>query len=99
MPLKLSQLYCLMLQAKAAFQAFTRGLSREYEPLQARFNCVAPGSVNTPMLWDNPKVKSGEEKIDEKKLGQPEDIAYCSVFPGIRRGEIYKRDNACGGRR
>ena len=28
-----------------------------------RINCVAPGAVNTPMLWNNPNVKSGAEKI------------------------------------
>ncbi len=66
--------------SKGGIEAFTRGLSREYEPSQARFNCVAPGSVNTPMLWDNPKVKKGEEKIDDKKLGQPEDIAAAVCF-------------------
>ena len=66
--------------SKGGMEAFTRGLSREYEPAQARFNCVAPGCIDTPMLWDNPKVKSGEEKIDDKKLGKPEDIAAAVCF-------------------
>ena len=28
-----------------------------------RVNCVAPGAVDTPMLWNNPNVKSGKEKV------------------------------------
>ncbi len=65
--------------SKGGIEAFTRGLSREYTPAQARFNCVAPGAVNTPMLWSNPEVKNGDEKITGE-VGQPEDLAEAICF-------------------
>ncbi len=65
--------------SKIALEAFTRGISMEYESSQVRFNCVAPGAVDTPMLWENPRVKSGKEKV-EGEIGQPEDIAAAILF-------------------
>jgi glucose 1-dehydrogenase len=65
--------------SKGAIEAFTRGLSIEYAPTQARFNCVAPGAVDTPMLWNNPNVKSGKEKI-EGQVGKPQDLAAAICF-------------------
>lgn len=65
--------------SKGGIEAFTRGLSREYKAEQARFNCVAPGAVNTPMLWANPEVKDGDEKITGE-VGQPEDLAAAICF-------------------
>jgi glucose 1-dehydrogenase len=44
--------------SKGGIEAFTRGMSREYTREQARVNCVAPGAVDTPMLWNNPNVKN-----------------------------------------
>jgi NAD(P)-dependent dehydrogenase (short-subunit alcohol dehydrogenase family) len=40
---------------------------------------VAPGAVNTPMLWNNPNVKSGAEKITGA-IGEPDDIAASICF-------------------
>lgn len=65
--------------SKGAIEAFTRGMSREHLPAQARFNAVAPGAVDTPMLWSNPNVKSGKEKI-EGAIGKPEDLAAAICF-------------------
>lgn len=65
--------------SKGAMEAFTRGLSIEYPSDKVRANCVAPGAVDTPMLWSNPNVKSGVEKI-EGKIGKPEDIAAAVCF-------------------
>lgn len=65
--------------SKGAMEAFTRGLSIEYPGDKVRANCVAPGAVDTPMLWSNPNVKSGVEKI-EGKIGKPEDIAAAVCF-------------------
>lgn len=65
--------------SKAAMEAFTRGLSREYEREILRANCVAPGAVDTPMLWNNPNVKSGVEKV-EGAIGKPEEIAAAICF-------------------
>ena len=44
-----------------------------------RVNTVAPGAVDTPMLWDNPNVKSGAEKVDGE-IGKPDDIAAAILF-------------------
>jgi len=65
--------------SKGGIEAFTRGLSREYPATQARFNCVAPGAVDTPMLWSNPEVKNGDEKITGE-VGEPEDLAAAICF-------------------
>ncbi|QJD95137.1 SDR family oxidoreductase [Mucilaginibacter robiniae] len=65
--------------SKGGTEAFTRGLCLEYPSSQARFNCVAPGAVNTPMLWSNPNVKSGKEKI-EGEVGTPENLAAAICF-------------------
>ncbi|GAB2705946.1 SDR family oxidoreductase [Mucilaginibacter koreensis] len=64
---------------KGAIEAFTRGLCLEYPSTQARFNCVAPGAVDTPMLWDNPNIKDGKEKI-QGAIGKPENLAAAICF-------------------
>lgn len=65
--------------SKGAMEAFTRGFSEEVSDRKIRVNCVAPGAVNTPMLWHNPNVESGAEKI-EGAVGEPEDIAAAICF-------------------
>lgn len=65
--------------SKGGIEAFTRGMSREYLPEIARFNALAPGAVDTPMLWSNPNVKSGKEKI-EGEIGTPEELAAAICF-------------------
>ena len=65
--------------SKGGMEAFVRVLVQELEKLKIRVNCVAPGAVNTPMLWNNPNVKSGKEKI-QGAVGQPADIAAAICF-------------------
>ena len=65
--------------SKGGMEAFTRGLSQECDIKKVRVNCVAPGAVDTPMLWNNPNVKSGKEKIDGV-IGQPADIASAICY-------------------
>lgn len=65
--------------SKGAMEAFVRGASQEYPSTKVRFNCVAPGSVDTPMLWNNPNVKSGIEK-PTGAIGKPEEIAAAICF-------------------
>jgi NAD(P)-dependent dehydrogenase (short-subunit alcohol dehydrogenase family) len=62
--------------SKGGIEALARALSREIKPEQARVNCVAPGAVDTPMLRNNPNVRSGKEKI-AGAVGRPEDIAHA----------------------
>jgi NAD(P)-dependent dehydrogenase (short-subunit alcohol dehydrogenase family) len=73
--------------SKGGMEAFTRGLSRELESTRVRINCVAPGAVDTPMLWSNPNVRSGKEKI-EGAIGKPEDIAAVIAFVASDEGRF-----------
>lgn len=65
--------------SKGGMEAFTRVLALELEDKKVRINCVAPGAVNTPMLWNNPNVKSGKEKPGGA-IGEPADIAAAICF-------------------
>jgi NAD(P)-dependent dehydrogenase (short-subunit alcohol dehydrogenase family) len=65
--------------SKGAMEAFIRGVSLEYSQSILRINCVSPGAVDTPMLWNNPNVKSGREKI-EGAIGKPEELAAAICF-------------------
>ena len=65
--------------SKGAIEAFTRAISLDYPVEKVRINCVAPGAVDTPMLWNNPNVKNGSEKV-EGAIGKPEDIAEVICF-------------------
>ena len=53
-------------------------------------NAVLPGAVNTPMLWENPNVKSGLEQIDKGVLGTPEDIAAVIAFLASDEAEFVR---------
>jgi glucose 1-dehydrogenase len=65
--------------SKGAMEARTRVLALECGKQKIRVNCVAPGAVDTPMLWNNPNVKSGKEKV-QGAVGKPEDIAAAICF-------------------
>ena len=65
--------------SKGAIEAFTRGFSLEMEARKIRVNSVAPGAVDTPMLWNNPNIKSGVERV-EGAVGKPEDLAAVICF-------------------
>jgi len=64
--------------SKGGVEAFTRALSREYKPANIRVNCIAPGGVNTPMLWSNPALK--DMNPNDVLYSQPEQIAAVICF-------------------
>jgi len=66
--------------AKAGMLSLTRTTSIEGRDVKIRANAVLPGAIDTPMLWENPNVKSGAETIDKRDVGQPEDIAAAVAF-------------------
>lgn len=66
--------------AKAALLSLTRSAALEGKPKGIRVNAVLPGAIDTPMLWDNPNVRSGIETIDKNDVGQPEDVADVVAF-------------------
>jgi meso-butanediol dehydrogenase/(S,S)-butanediol dehydrogenase/diacetyl reductase len=66
--------------AKAALVSLTRSASIEGKSLGIRVNAILPGAVDTPMLWENPNVKSGIETINLNDVGKPEDIAATIAY-------------------
>jgi NAD(P)-dependent dehydrogenase (short-subunit alcohol dehydrogenase family) len=66
--------------AKAALLSLTRSSVLEGKPKGIRINAVLPGAIDTPMLWDNPNVKSGVEKIEPDDVGRPEDVAATVAY-------------------
>lgn len=66
--------------AKAALLSLTRSTAIEGKPRGVRANVILPGAIDTPMLWTNPNLKSGAEKLDPADVGQPEDIAAAVAF-------------------
>lgn len=66
--------------AKAAVLSLTRSSAIEGAPKGLRINVVLPGAINTPMLWNNPNVKSGVEKINPSDVGKPENVAAAIAF-------------------
>ena len=86
--------------SKGGLEAFTRGLAVECAEQKIRVNALRPGAVDTPMLWSNPNIKSGAEKINPSDIGQPEEIAAAILFlasgeAGFVTGAVL---NADGGR-
>lgn len=66
--------------AKAALLSLTRSTAIEGRPRGIRANAILPGAIDTPMLWENPNVKSGVETIDPDDVGKPENIAAAVAF-------------------
>lgn len=66
--------------AKAALLSLTRSSSIEGKSKGIRVNAILPGAIDTPMLWENPNIKSGLEVISKESVGKPEDIAGVVAF-------------------
>lgn len=66
--------------AKAALLSLTRSASIEGRARGIRTNAVLPGAIDTPMLWDNPNVRSGAEVIDKADVGTPDSIAAAVAW-------------------
>jgi NAD(P)-dependent dehydrogenase (short-subunit alcohol dehydrogenase family) len=66
--------------AKAALVSLTHTAAIEGKDKGLRVNAVLPGAIDTPMLWNNPNVKSGLEVIHKTEVGTPADVARAIVF-------------------
>jgi NAD(P)-dependent dehydrogenase (short-subunit alcohol dehydrogenase family) len=66
--------------AKAALVSLTRSAAIEGRPKGIRVNAVLPGAIETPMLRENPEVKSGVEVLRPGDVGQPDDVAKAIAF-------------------
>jgi NAD(P)-dependent dehydrogenase (short-subunit alcohol dehydrogenase family) len=66
--------------AKAALLSLTRSAAIEGKPKGIRANAVLPGAIETPMLRENPNIRSGAETLDPADVGRPEDVAAAVAF-------------------
>ena len=66
--------------SKTALLGMTRGMALNHAADGIRVNAVCPGPIETPMLRENPEVKSGAEKLQPGDIGQPEDVARAIAF-------------------
>ncbi|MGZ4965467.1 MAG: SDR family NAD(P)-dependent oxidoreductase [Limisphaerales bacterium] len=66
--------------AKAALLSLTRSTALEGKPKGIRANAILPGAIDTPMLWDNPNVRAGIEKVDKADVGKAENVAAAIAF-------------------
>ena len=66
--------------AKAALLSLTRSAALEGKTRGIRVNAVLPGAIDTPMLWENPNVKSGQEVINPAEVGKPEPVAATIAY-------------------
>ena len=66
--------------AKAAVLSLTRSAAIEGTGKGIRVNAIVPGAIDTPMLWDNPNVRSGVEKLDKADVGQAADVAAAVAY-------------------
>ncbi len=73
-------LVCSYAAAKAGLLSLTRSSSLEGKAKGIRVNAVVPGAVDTPMLWDNPNIKSGQEQLEKSDVGKAENVAAAIAF-------------------
>ena len=66
--------------SKAALLSLTRSAAIEGMGHGIRVNAILPGAIDTPMLWDNPNVKSGAEQVDPSLVGKAQDVAAAIAF-------------------
>lgn len=66
--------------AKTALLSLTRSAALEGAPKGIRVNAILPGAIDTPMLWNNPNVKAGIEKINPEDVGKPENVAALAAY-------------------
>lgn len=66
--------------SKAALVSLTRSTALEGKPKGIRCNAILPGAIDTPMLWDNPNVRAGIEKINKSDVGEADDVASAIAF-------------------
>jgi NAD(P)-dependent dehydrogenase (short-subunit alcohol dehydrogenase family) len=74
--------------SKGGIEAFTRALALECYPRKIRVNALRLGAVDTGMLWNNPGVKSGEEKIDRGEVVPTEQVAEAVLFLAGQRARF-----------
>jgi 2-hydroxycyclohexanecarboxyl-CoA dehydrogenase len=67
---------------KGSVVMFSKSIAREVARHNILVNCIAPGVLDTRMMWSLPKKRLAQlcKGIPLKRLGKPEEIAYCIAF-------------------
>jgi 3-oxoacyl-[acyl-carrier protein] reductase len=69
--------------AKAGVIALTKTLALELAPARINVNCVAPGSIDTPLLKGMPQdllQRMVQERVPLRRMGLPEEVAKLHLF-------------------
>jgi 3-oxoacyl-[acyl-carrier protein] reductase len=68
--------------SKAGVVGLTKILAREVAPYKIRVNAVAPGRIDTPMIWDVPAEVNEQfrKNIPLGRLGKAEEVADPILF-------------------
>jgi NAD(P)-dependent dehydrogenase (short-subunit alcohol dehydrogenase family) len=73
--------------SKGAIEALVRQVAVDYAPRRIRINAVAPGAIDTPLMWatvPEPDMAQMRKTIDTEvplgNIGQPTDIAHCVAY-------------------
>lgn len=74
--------------SKGGLEAFTRALAIECFERKIRVNALRLGAVDTDMLWSNPSVQSGEEKVEPNQVASPGQIAELVLFLASQRSQF-----------
>lgn len=74
--------------SKGGLEALTRAMSIECYDRQVRVNALRLGAVDTPMLWQNPEIKSGQEKIEPREVAKPGQVAEVALFMASPRSSF-----------
>ncbi len=71
---------------KGAVIMFSKSIAREVARDGILVNCIAPGVLDTQMMWSLPKKRLVKlcETIPLKRLGEPREIAHCVAFLASR---------------
>jgi NAD(P)-dependent dehydrogenase (short-subunit alcohol dehydrogenase family) len=72
---------------KTGIIGLTRAMALDLAPFGVRVNCIVPGSIDTPMMWDGydeealPEIRRiAAESVPVGRVAQPEEIATAVVF-------------------
>ncbi|KAA3655886.1 MAG: SDR family NAD(P)-dependent oxidoreductase [Chloroflexi bacterium] len=77
--------YCA---SKGALISLTRNLAIDYANHRIRVNCLCPGPIDTPLIWDSAKAFANPATVVQevgnntlmKRLGTPGDVAKAALF-------------------
>ena len=77
--------YCA---SKGALIPLTKNLAVDYAEHNIRVNCLCPGPVDTPLIWDSAKAFPNPATVVQevgagtlmRRLGTPDDVAKAALF-------------------